>query len=175
MKTNTYHSINVALDTTYIKQDDEIITITPKMQKESVTAAIALSNNYKISIADQKEIINTNFQEDYDFIRTTLKELMTAGVNALETATELAQTTESPRAFEVCTTIITTISGLGKELTNLHKDAIKMASDDVSKNGDIVADTVNNVQNNYYSPTPKELQKVLDEVIEVEYDDSDLE
>ena len=91
MKTNTYNPINDVFGTSFTKQEDEVIVPEqPKQKKAPVTAAIALVKDYKISIAETKEIINTNFHEDYDFIRTTLRDLMVAGVSALETATELA-------------------------------------------------------------------------------------
>lgn len=176
MKTNTYSSINETLGTSYVKQEDEVIVLEPqKESKSTVTAAIALVKDYKITVAETKEIIHSNFNEDYDYIRTTLRNLMASGMDALETATELASATESPRCFEVCTSIITTIAGLGKELTTLHKDALKMTSEEPpAPNTGIVAETVNNIQNNYYEPTQKELHKILDEVVEVVYDDADL-
>lgn len=175
MKTNTYSSINETLGTSYVKQEDEVIVLEPqKESKSTVTAAIALVKDYKITVAETKEIIHSNFNEDYDYIRTTLRNLMASGMDALETATELAAATESPRCMEVCTSIITTIAGLGKELTTLHKDALKMVSEGTEPSTGIVAETVNNIQNNYYEPTQKELHKILDEVVEVVYDDADL-
>jgi len=164
-----YDSISAALGTAFKKQIDEPPVIATVKERE----VVAVVREYKAAVVQTKEAIDKNFSEDYDFIRETLKDLMISGKDALVVATELAEQTESPRAYEVCTSIITTIAGLGKELVNLHKDAVKMVS--TSSEPNIVAENVTNVQNNYYSPNPKELQSILDQVVEVEYDDKDLE
>lgn len=168
---NSYNSIDAALGTVFVKQDNEIIPV--ETPKEIVPVAPVVRKTCG-GIAPSKETIHSNFAEDYDFIRMTLKDMITDGKKSLESATTLAEETESPRAFEVCTSIITTISGLGKELVNLHKEAMKLTTASDS-GGNIVAENVTQVQNNYYAPTPKELQSVLDTVVEVVYDDSDLE
>jgi hypothetical protein len=163
-----YDSISAALGTTFVKQTEELPVLATVKERE----VVAVVREYKEAVIQTKEIIDKNFSEDYDFIRETLKDLMINGKDALVVATDLAEATESPRAYEVCTSIITTIAGLGKELVNLHKDAAKMISTQTETN--IVAENVTNVQNNYYSPNPKELQSILDQVEEVEYDDEDL-
>lgn len=166
--TKTYDSIDAALGTTFIKQDQEEPLPINKKELQKVV------KEYKGLVVQTREAINENFSEDYEFIRETLKDLMINGKDALAVATDLAEATESPRAYEVCTSIITTIAGLGKELVNLHKEAAKMTTP-TETGTNIVAENVTNVQNNYYSPNPKELQSILDEVEEVVYDDKDLE
>lgn len=167
--TKTYDTIDAALGTTFVQQEQEVI-----VPKEKAVAAVV--KEYKGLVVQTREAINENFSEDYEFIRETLKDLMINGKDALAVATDLAEQTESPRAYEVCTSIITTIAGLGKELVNLHKEAVKMTTPTPTETGtNIVAENVTNVQNNYYSPNPKELQSILDQVEEVIYDDKDLE
>lgn len=167
--TKTYDTIDAALGTTFVQQEQEVI-----VPKEKAVAAVV--KEYKGLVVQTREAINENFSEDYEFIRETLKDLMINGKDALAVATDLAEQTESPRAYEVCTSIITTIAGLGKELVNLHKEAVKMTTPAPTETGtNIVAENVTNVQNNYYSPNPKELQSILDQVEEVIYDDKDLE
>lgn len=165
----SFDTISAALGTTFVQQEDEM-PIEKPVKKELQTVA----KEYKGLVLQTREAINENFAEDYEFIRETLKDLMINGKDALVVATDLAEQTESPRAYEVCTSIITTIAGLGKELVNLHKEAVKMTTP-TETGTNIVAENVTNVQNNYYSPNPKELQSILDEVEEVVYDDKDLE
>ena len=165
--TKTYDTIDAALGTTFVHQEQEIV-----IPKEKAVAAVV--KEYKGLVVQTREAINENFSEDYEFIRETLKDLMINGKDALVVATDLAEQTESPRAYEVCTSIITTIASLGKELVNLHKEAVKMTTP-IETGTNIVAENVTNVQNNYYSPNPKELQNILDQVEEVIYDDKDLE
>lgn len=172
----TYTSINKALGIPFERQvpeSIEVIESKPIKEKKEVVKFESNAQEYAMTVAEAKETIANNFAEDYEFIRTTLRDLMTEGMNSLEVATELATDSESPRAFEVCTSIITTISGLGKELTNLHKEAMKMAD----SNKEVVEQTtvVNNTQINNYNPSPKELQLILDTVEEVVYDDKELE
>lgn len=169
-----FDTISTALGTTFIKQDEEIIEDVPA-KKSRVSDVVNVASEYKLVVKHTKDDISQNFAEDYEFIRETLKDLMSDGKDALETAKNLAEETESPRAYEVCTSIINTIAGLGSELVKLHKEAVKMNSDSSPVGTNITAENVTNVQNNYYPTTPKELQKILDTVEEVQYDDSDLE
>lgn len=163
---NTYNSIDNVLNTSFVRANDEVVT-----EKKKVSDVVSIQKDYSVVVTKTKKEIDENFSEDYDFIRETLKDLMNHGKEALDTSLSLARDTESPRCFEVCTTIMNTMMTLGKELTNLHKEALKISGDNVSPTTIPSGATI--TQNNYY-PTPKELQSILDDVTEVIYDDKDL-
>ena len=171
---NTFKSIDDTLNTSFVRQDSEVLIPAPKEEKKTVAAVVAIKKEFNMTVSETKENINNNFAEDYELIRETLRDLITSGKEALTTAKDLAEATESPRAYEVCSSIITTIVGIGKELTNLHKDAIKIA-DSNNPNPDIpvLPATGSITQNNYFQGTTKELQAVLDDVVEVKYEDDD--
>lgn len=167
---NSYKSIDEKLNTVFVRQEEET-KIIPEI-KPTVVAIVSVKKEYALTVAEAKENINKNFAEDYDYIRDTLKELMESGMASLVTAKQLAEETESPRAFEVASSIMTTVVNIGKELTNLHKDAIKMADSNVDTKEPITS-TVVNQQNNYFSGTTKEFQSMLDDVEEVKYTDDE--
>lgn len=59
--------------------------------------------------------------EDYELARSTLRELIREGKNVLEEMKHFAREAESPRAFEVYSTMIKTLSDTTGTLVDLHK------------------------------------------------------
>lgn len=69
-----------------------------------------------------KEESNTkDVQDDYEFARTTLRNMVEKGEEALDDMMAVAKGSEHPRAFEVTSTLINTISGAAKDLMALQK------------------------------------------------------
>ncbi len=58
---------------------------------------------------------------DYDEARKNLKEVISKGKDALEGLLLLAQSTDSPRAYEVVGQLIKTISDVSKDMIDLQK------------------------------------------------------
>lgn len=72
------------------------------------------------------EIINTPHEEndieaDYNLSRRTFRDLINKGNAAMETLTDLAKDSESPRAYEVLATMMRTIADTTKDLYDLQK------------------------------------------------------
>jgi hypothetical protein len=173
---STFNKINEVFNASFDKQTIPESTSVAEVVKEKKENAVVVKTEYQAVVAKSKEEIRNNFADDYEFIRDTLRDLITTGRNSLDVAKELAEETESPRAFEVCTTIINTIAGLGKELTNLHKEAIKINDNGTNqpKQQEENVTSVTNIQNNIYTD-PNAVYQVLDDIQTREFDDSDLE
>lgn len=59
--------------------------------------------------------------EDYSLGRDTLRNLIDTGVSSLEDMKDLAKMSESPRAYEVMSTMMKTIAEMTKDLYDLQK------------------------------------------------------
>jgi hypothetical protein len=79
---------------------------------------------------EQKEIQNKpvenkrslDVEKDYEYARGTIYSLLEKGREAIDGVLELAQETESARAYEVAGQIIKSVSDTADKLMNLHKD-----------------------------------------------------
>jgi hypothetical protein len=92
-------------------------------------------------------------QKDYEYSRGQLYNLIEKGQEALSGIIELAQETESPRAFEVAGQLVKSVGDVTDKLLDLQK---KMKDLDApTKNG---PQTVNNA---LFVGSTKELQKLL--------------
>lgn len=60
-------------------------------------------------------------QADYTLARTTFRNLIGKGNNAIEDLTDLARQSESPRAYEVLATLMKTVGETTKDLYDLQK------------------------------------------------------
>jgi len=74
----------------------------------------------------ETEIINTpheinDAEADYQLSRRTFRDLINKGNSAVESLTDLAKESESPRAYEVLATMMKTISDTTKDLYDLQK------------------------------------------------------
>ena len=64
-----------------------------------------------------------NFQKDYEFVQTNLKDLIGNGNLALESALKVATESDSPRAFEVVAILLKTMADLNNNVLDVHKKA----------------------------------------------------
>jgi hypothetical protein len=73
------------------------------------------------TIEKEKTVENTDQVEDYVLGRKTLRNLIETGTTSLEDMKDLARQSESPRAYEVLSTLMKTISEVTKDLYDLQK------------------------------------------------------
>lgn len=62
-----------------------------------------------------------DIQSDYDLARSTLRNLIEKGEEALDDMMAVAKGSEHPRAFEVTSTLVNTIASAAKDLMSLQK------------------------------------------------------
>jgi hypothetical protein len=108
---------------------------------------------------------NNNFQKDYEFVQSNLKDLLGNGNIALESALKVATESDSPRAFEVVAILLKTLADLNNNVLDVHKKA-----KDTTASNTKVSQTNNSV----FVGSTKDLQNLLnkdrstDKVIEAE-------
>ena len=64
---------------------------------------------------------NKEIDDDYDYARRNLRDLIDSGMNDLNSVMDIARQSESPRAFEVATNLIKTLADTNKDLLDLAK------------------------------------------------------
>jgi hypothetical protein len=106
-------------------------------------------NNPKI------ENLITDIKKDYNYVRGNIYSIIEKGQEALNGALELAQETESPRAYEVVGQLIKNVSDSAEKLIDLQKKLKDIEDDSSSKKGPT------NVTNALFVGSTTELSKML--------------
>lgn len=71
---------------------------------------------------DSYDVLETDkVDDDYEFARTNIIDIISKGTGALEDMAEVAKQSESPRAYEVLTTQIKVLVDANKDLLELAK------------------------------------------------------
>jgi hypothetical protein len=95
-----------------IEHEQEIL---PPVKKQEVAVAPVPTEDQE----DQKD--------DYKLARTTFRDLIDKGNNAIEGISDLAKQSESPRAYEVMATLMKTVAETTKDLFDLQKRKKELA------------------------------------------------
>ena len=94
---------------------------------DAISEALGIENAVEIIPPQQPQpIINTPHEEDdikadYNLSRRTFRDLINKGNDAMESLTDLAKESESPRAYEVLATMMRTVADTTKDLYDLQK------------------------------------------------------
>ena len=104
--------------------------------EKSLSDALGIEHEIEIIPPAPKaiEVINTPHEDsdadaDYNLSRRTFRELIEKGNSAMESLTDLAKESESPRAYEVLSTMMRTIADTTKDLYDLQKKQKELKSD----------------------------------------------
>ena len=98
------------------------------------------------------EVVTTDLTSDYDFSRDQYQNLIEKGNDALNELLAIAKEGEQPRAFEVATQLINSLTATTKELLVLQKTKKEIEKTDKP---------VKN-ENNLFVGSTKELQELLE-------------
>ena len=96
-------------------------------KNDALSEALGIENAVEIIPPKVPEtIINTPHEEDdikadYNLSRRTFRDLINKGNSAMESLTDLAKESESPRAYEVLATMMRTVADTTKDLYDLQK------------------------------------------------------
>ena len=112
---------------------------------------------------EQEVIVNTPHEPndadaDYNLSRRTFRDLINKGNQAMESLTDLAKESESPRAYEVLATMMKTIADTTKDLYDLQKK-----TKDLKDNGKKEETTVTVEKAVFVGSTAELLQRVKEE------------
>ena len=101
------------------------------------------------------ENLTTDIRKDYNYVRGNMYSIVEKGQEALNSALELAQETDSPRAYEVVGQLIKNISDSAEKIIELQKKLKDIEDDGSSKKGPT------NVTNALFVGSTTELSKML--------------
>jgi len=108
----------------------------------------------KLSKEIQKVSSGTDIKKDYEYTRGNLYSIIEKGQEAINNILELAQESDTPRAYEVAGQLIKSVSDATDKLMDLQKKLKDLETDDAPKG----PTTVNNA---LFVGSTAELQKLL--------------
>lgn len=108
----------------------------------------------KIKAVEKEFTSKKDINDDYKFSRDTYKELISAGMNSLDSLAEIARESEHPRAFEVLSKSIKDIGDVTDKLMTLQKNKQELAGKKEEE-----ASKVTN--NNMFIGSTTDLQRML--------------
>ncbi len=82
----------------------------------------------------KKSIKDFHVERDYDYVRGNLKDIVEKGTVAIDGILSVASEGDSPRAYEVVSQLIKSVSEANKDLISLHKSIKEIKKDDSSSN-----------------------------------------
>jgi hypothetical protein len=136
------------MDKDYDKLDD-IFNISGELVPKNIEVS---SNNSEI-VEVKSSTREEDLKRDYDYTRGTIYSLLEKGKEAIDGMLEVAQETESARAYEVVGQLIKSVSDTADKLANLHKTLKDI--EDVKVTGPT------NVTNALFVGSTAELSKLL--------------
>lgn len=110
---------------------------------------------------------SSNFQKDYEFVQSNLKDLIGNGNLALESALKVATESDSPRAFEVVAILLKTMADLNNNVLDVHKKAKDTTAP--------VKTELKQTNNSVFIGSTKDLQNLLNKDRSTEKDIVDVE
>jgi hypothetical protein len=81
----------------------------------------------------KKKDRSTEVDEDFNTARNNISNIVREGSEVLTTLLDLAETSESPRAFEVAADFMRTLSNANKDLMDLHKQVKDIESERIQE------------------------------------------
>jgi len=134
------------------------------VSSDIVDSSIESENNSKITInkeLEKNKLKTDDIEKDYEYTRGNLYSIIEKGQEAINGVLELAQETESPRAYEVLGQLIKNVSDTTDKLLDLQKK-IKDIDENNGSNGPT------NVTNALFIGSTAELSKLLKQQKNVE-------
>tara|TARA_R100000008_G_C3549603_1_gene149580 strand:+ start:29 stop:496 length:468 start_codon:yes stop_codon:yes gene_type:complete len=128
MNESSYDKISDALETTFESKE-----IVKKEIKE-------------ISVSDEDR-----FKKDFSDVRSNIRELIDTGKEAIDGILKVATEGDAPRAYEVVSQLLKTVSEMNHDLIDLHKKTKEINKEE----------TVNNTHNSIYVGSTSDLQDII--------------
>lgn len=143
--TDKFDKLNETFNTA--PEDDEVVDITPVPYVDEKLVAKKKESEKKPKKDDRTK--------DYEYARGNFYSIVEKGQEALNGALELAQETESARAYEVAGQLIKSVSDAADKLIDLQKKMKDLEAENVTNN------TTNVTNNAVFLGTTAELSKLL--------------
>lgn len=107
-------------------------------------------------VVQNTTIVNCAVEEDTEFARNNIKNLIAKGTTAMDNILQIAAASEHPRAFEVAAGLIKNLADMNKDLLDIQKKKKDLSPQESSSSGKNV-----NVNNAVFVGNTTELLKLL--------------
>jgi len=115
---------------------------------------LATTDSVKAIVAQAHD---NSAKNDFELARSNIHEVIQNGVYAMEKLSQIADSSQHPRAFEVLAKLMDTMLQANKDLLALQKDIREIDAKDTPTN-----DQAKTVTNNLFVGSTTELQKVIE-------------
>lgn len=88
---------------------------------ENLNKILDVEPIYPIEEKKDKVVVSQDIQDDAEFARENIREMIAVGSDAMTTLVAVAKDTQHPRAFEVLANMIKNMSDLNKDLMEIQK------------------------------------------------------
>ena len=139
------------------KKVNERISEALNVEHEIIDAEIVEEPKTEIIPAPQKSMKDFHLERDYDYVRGNLKDIVEKGTVAIDGILSVASEGDSPRAYEVVSQLIKSVSEANKDLISLHKSIKEIKKEDSSVHGN----TKNVTNNSIFVGSTKALQDLV--------------
>ena len=78
-------------------------------------------------IVINNEPADKHIENDYDYVRNNMRDLLATGSDALLDALEVAKQSENPRAYEVVGTMMKNLADMNQQLLDVHQQKQKLS------------------------------------------------
>ena len=131
------------------KNMEEIFNL-PKDTKPMIDV---INNHREVTLQKNFDIKTDDVTDDYNYARQNLKNIIDSAQTSIEDLSILAQSSESPRAYEVLSGLMKTIVDANKDLLELQKKVKELKDNGTSQ--------PSNVTNALFVGSTSELQKLI--------------
>jgi gas vesicle protein len=83
----------------------------------------------RVTVMNETPSTDNDIDDDYKYARENLKEIIDSAQQSIADLASIASTSESPRAYEVLSTMMKTIVDANKDLLDIHKSVKKLKED----------------------------------------------
>ena len=139
------------------KNVNERISEALNIEHEIIDAEVIEEPKTEIMPAPQKNMKDFHLERDYDYVRGNLKDIVEKGTVAIDGILSVASEGDSPRAYEVVSQLIKSVSEANKDLISLHKSIKEIKKEDSSVHGN----TKNVTNNSIFVGSTKALQDLV--------------
>lgn len=132
------------------------------MSEEKISKALSIEYEPSVKSVeiDKKEIQRLKREKkenllnsDFDTARQNITDMINVGIEAVDGIMKVATAGDSPRAYEVASILLKTISEMNKDLIEIHKKANDAESDKIK--------SINTTNNAIYVGSTTDLQNLL--------------
>jgi len=135
----------------------EALNIEHEIIDAEVISEVIEEPKTEIMPVPQKGMKDFHLERDYDYVRGNLKDIVEKGTVAIDGILSVASEGDSPRAYEVVSQLIKSVSEANKDLISLHKSIKEIKKEDSSVHGN----TKNVTNNSIFVGSTKALQDLV--------------